>query len=120
MTKFKALFTAVLAMTLVAGLTSCSPGKLDIEGVAAIIDTRSAEDFAKGHIVGAVNKTYATGDFIANSTDMVKNGKYYIYGTTEEEVGLACQELFDRGYTNLTNLGDYENAQRILPLGVTP
>ena len=120
MNKFKTLFSAVLAMTLVAGLTACSPIKMDITGVAAIIDTRSPEEFAKSHIVGAINNPYATGDFMANATPLSSKAKYLIYGTTEEEVANACKILFNRGFIDVTNLGDFENAKRILPLGVTP
>jgi rhodanese-related sulfurtransferase len=120
MTKLKSLFVAVLAMTLVAGLSGCNPVKLDVSGVAAIIDTRSAEEFAKSHIVGAINNPYASGDFMANSTHLASKAKYFIYGTNEEEVSQACQILFKRGFTDVTNLGDFENAKRILPLGVTP
>jgi len=120
MTKLKTLFTAVLAMTLVTGLTACNGVKMDVSGVTAIIDTRSAEDYAKSHIVGAVNITYNPADFVAKSTDFVKSGKYLIYGTTEDEVSQACEDLFARGYFDVTNIGDFENAKRILPLGVTP
>lgn len=120
MTKFKALFVAALAMTLVTGLTACNGVKMDVTGVTAIIDIRSAEEYAKSHIVSAVNVPYTKADFVANSTQFVKSGKYLIYGTTEAEVSEACQGLFARGFFDVTNIGDFENAKRILPLGVTP
>jgi rhodanese-related sulfurtransferase len=119
MTKLRIVFAATLAVVLVLGASGCAPAKLDVDGVTAIIDTRTAESYASSHIVGAVNIEYATGNYLAMVASMGKLGKYYVYGTTEDEAGLAVQDMYSLGLKDITNLGSFEDAQHVLPLGVT-
>ena len=46
MTKFKFALASLFAVVLVLGVSACSPGKLDVSDVTAIIDTRTTENFA--------------------------------------------------------------------------
>ncbi|MEY4417566.1 MAG: hypothetical protein RIQ88_4 [Actinomycetota bacterium] len=119
MSKLKLAFTAALLVALVPVLSSCSPGKLDISNVTNIIDIRSADDFAESHIVGAINIDDSQGDLVALASPLIKTGKYFLYGNDDASVADAISRLAQRGYTDLTNLGDFANAQRILPLGVS-
>ncbi len=113
------LFTAVLAVSLVAGLSACAPAKLDVSDVAAIIDLRSPEDFAISHITGATNIDYNSGGFFADASVLKKTEKYYVYGLTTEQATEGTQSIIALGITNVTNLGTFEDAQSVLPLGVT-
>lgn len=119
MNKLKVVFSVVIAALLISSLSSCSPAKLDVSDVSAIIDIRTADDFAAGHIVGAINNDYSIGDFIANATSLNRSGKYYVYGKNESDVAKALDDMFGMGFVNVTNIGSYEDAQRLLPLGVT-
>jgi hypothetical protein len=67
-----------------------------------------------------VNVAYKGGDFIVNVRELGKSGKYYVYGVDETEAGNAVGEMLNFGFKNVINLGSFEDAQRILPLGVTP
>jgi hypothetical protein len=49
-----------------------------------------------------------------------KSGKYYVYGADETEAGKAMGDMLSLGFTNVINLGSFKDAQRVLPLGVTP
>ncbi|MBJ7280346.1 MAG: rhodanese-like domain-containing protein [Rhodoluna sp.] len=119
MTKLRILFTAVLAVSLVAGLSACAPAKLDVSDVAAIIDIRSPEDFAASHITGATNIDYNSGGFFAYASVLKKTEKYYVYGKTSEQATEGTQSIRALGISNVTNLGSFEDAQGVLPLGVT-
>ena len=120
MTKFKFALASIFAVVLVLGVSACSPGKLDVSDVTGIVDTRSADSFATSHIVGSVNVAYQGGDFIVNVRELGKSGKYYVYGVDETEAGNAVGEMLNFGFKNVINLGSFEDAQRVLPLGVTP
>jgi rhodanese-related sulfurtransferase len=120
MTKFKFALASIFAVVLVLGLSACSPGKLDVSDVTAVVDTRAADSFATSHIVGSVNVVYEGGDFIVNVTELGKSGKYYVYGANETEAGKAVGDMLSVGFSNVINLGSFEDAQRVLPLGVTP
>ncbi len=108
-----------LSAFLVVSLSACAPAKLDVSNVTAIIDTRSPSEFAKGHIVGAVNFQYIPYVFVASVTQLNRKGVYYVYGKNADEAGKAATDLQSLGITQVTNLGNYDDAQHVLPLGVT-
>ncbi|NBW73206.1 MAG: rhodanese-like domain-containing protein [Microbacteriaceae bacterium] len=112
-------FLAAIAALLVSSLAACSPGKLDVSNATAIIDTRPSAEFAKSHIVGAINIDYSAGDFSAKATSLLRNGVYFVYGSNEEEVVKAIEDMRLLGFLTVTNVGSFEDAQRLLPLGVT-
>ncbi len=119
MTKFKFALASIFALVLVLGVSACSPGKLDVTDVKAIIDIRTPEDFAPSHIVGSINFDFERGDYLANVSLFERGGKYYLYGASEEQSANAMNEMFSLGFTNVVNLGSFEDAQRVLPLGIT-
>lgn len=119
MTKFKFALASIFAVVLVLGVSACSPGKLDLTDVTAIVDTRTADSFATSHIVGSVNIPYEGGDYLVRASALGKKGKYYVYGANEAEAGNAMGEMLSLGFSNVINLGSFEDAQRVLPLGVT-
>ena len=120
MKSLRVLFAAVVAASLVAGLNSCSGVKLDVTDVTAIVDIRSADEFENSHIVGSINMDFDAGYFAAEATNLRRNGKYYLYGKDEAQVSKAMDELNVMGFVNVTNIGSFEDAKRLLPLGVTP
>ena len=119
MTKFKFALASIFAVVLVLGVSACSPGKLDVTDVKAIIDIRTPEEFATSHIVGSINVDYSKGGYLADVSLLERQAKYYIYGSSETQAGEAITEMFSLGFTNLVNVGSFDDAQRILPLGVT-
>jgi phage shock protein E len=120
MKKLQASLAALIAVVLLTSVSACAPGKLSMDNVTAIIDVRTAEEFEKSHIIGAVNVDIELGDFIITVVSIKKEGAIYLYGKSEEQVGLAVQYMRDLGYPNVVNLGSFEDAQNVLPLGVTP
>lgn len=120
MKKLRFSLAAVLATVLVLSVSSCSPGKMDVSNVTAIIDTRPKAVYDKSHIVSAINIDYSSQDFLAFTTPLPRNGKYLLYGTNDAEVIAAINLMLNRGFPDVTNIGDFKSAQEILPLGVTP
>ncbi len=119
MKKLQVAIATLLAVVLVTSVSACAPGKLSMDNVTAIIDTRTAEEYNKSHIIGAVNIDIELGDFIVTVVSISKSGAVYVYGETAEQAGLAVQYMRDMGYGNVVNLGNFQEAQEVLPLGVT-
>jgi len=117
--KMKLSITVALTAMIVLGLSACAPAKLDVSNVTAIIDTRSPAEFAKSHIVGAVNVEYVPVAFLASVSGLSRKGVYYIYGRNADEVSQAVRDIQSLGVQNVTNLGNFADAQHVLPLGVT-
>jgi rhodanese-related sulfurtransferase len=119
MKKLQVAIATLLAVVLVSSVSACAPGKLSMDNVTAIIDIRTSEEFNKSHIVGAVNIDMTLGDFIVTVASIEKVGATYVYGDDQVLVDKAVGYMRDMGYPNVVNLGTFEDAQELLPLGVT-
>jgi rhodanese-related sulfurtransferase len=117
--KSKLLGLGLVAVLIATLVSACSPGKLDVSNVTAIIDVRAEADFNTSHIVGAINNDFYEPGFSTRATSLIRSGVYYLYGDDEKQVIQAIEEMRLLGFANLTNLGSFEEAQQLLPLGVT-
>jgi rhodanese-related sulfurtransferase len=71
---------------------------------AVLIDVRGADEFAAGHIPGAVNlDVNRIGDIGSVVSD--KNVPIYTYCLTGRRSGRAVAALRNAGYTNVKNIG---------------
>jgi rhodanese-related sulfurtransferase len=119
MSRVRNLFTAVLAVSLIAGLAGCAPAKLEVTDKVAIVDVRTPEAFAISHMEGAINVDYSDPDFMLNAAMLKPADKFYVYGETSDQAGEAASDLMSLGLTEVTNLGNFEDAQVVLPVGVS-
>jgi hypothetical protein len=69
-------------------------------------------------MAGAINIGYVSGSFIGKIIFQSRKGVYYLYGTTPDEAGQARNDMLSLGFKNVTNLGNFKDAQDVLPLGV--
>ncbi|MBQ2281741.1 MAG: rhodanese-like domain-containing protein [Kiritimatiellae bacterium] len=83
-----------------------------IENNAILIDVRSEEEFAAGHIDGAINIPYDVIDEKIEEISSDKTKPLYLYCRSGRRVGLAIDALQPMGYTNLHNLGGFEEAKK--------
>lgn len=119
MKKSQASVAALLALVLLTSLSACAPAKLSMDNVTEIIDTRTAEEYNKSHMVGAINIEMATGGFSAEAVEVENKGTIYVYGETEEEAAEAVVNMRELGFTSVINVGTFADAQNVLPLKVT-
>lgn len=82
---------------------------VDKDGV--LIDVRTPEEFASGHIDGAINISHDVigekiDDFVPDKTTPI-----YMYCRSGRRVGVAMETLSSLGYTNMYNLGGFEEAK---------
>ena len=118
MKKLQGSVAALLALVLLTSLSACAPAKLSMDNVTEIIDTRTAEEYNKSHIVGAINIEMATGGFIAEAVEVENKGTIYIYGETVEEAAEAVVNMRELGFKSVINIGTFADAQNVLPLKV--
>lgn len=79
---------------------------------AVWIDVRSAEEFAAGHLSGAVNIVHSD---IATGIDALKLDKatpIALYCKSGRRAGIALDTLQQLGYTNVSNQGGYEQLKQ--------
>ncbi len=75
------------------------------------IDVRSAEEWQSGHLEQALHVPHT--EIGARITDITadKEAPIYLYCRSGRRAGVAKEALEQRGYTNVTNVGGYEQAK---------
>ncbi len=111
------LALVLLAALIPAGLAGCSAEPADASG-ATVIDVRTPEEYADGHLEGAVNIDYQSGHFEAEIGELARDGKYVLYCRSGVRAGEALTVMTGLGFTDVTSAGGMEEASRATGLPV--
>lgn len=79
-----------------------------IEDGALVLDVRSAEEFAEGHLDGAVNIEWDKTDALATAIGDDKQRAVVLYCRSGNRAGKSKTELEARGYTHIFNASGLE------------
>ena len=90
------------ANTASAGAKASSP---------VIIDLRSAEEFKKGHLEGAVNYDFSSGDFSSQISSLDHSSQYQLYGSADQPK-MASAVMRNAGFSSVTELGTLDAAKK--------
>jgi rhodanese-related sulfurtransferase len=83
-----------------------------------VIDVRTVEEFADGHVTGAVNLDLENGAFLAELADLDKNVGYALYCRSGRRSAIAAELMATAGFTEVHNLGALESAAQTLGLPI--
>ena len=102
----------LLGSALVVAGCSGSSASLDSEQVASsvIIDVRTPEEFAAGHLDGAINYDVSDGTLNMALSTLDPQADYIIYCRSGNRSAVAVDIMEDAGFTSLVDLGSLENA----------
>lgn len=107
----KFLVAALVAMFAISSLTACAAQTEDPAAYAAVIDVRTPEEWAAGHLDGAVRIGIADADFAQQLETLDKSADYYIYCRSGNRAGQAIDYMKSAGFTGkLVNGGSLANA----------
>ena len=76
---------------------------------AKIIDVRTPEEFATGHLPGAINVDVSEPDFIERVASLDETASYVVYCASGNRAGKAIKTMQEHGFENLVNGGGYED-----------
>ena len=76
-----------------------------------IIDLRSAEEFKKGHLEGAVNHDFSSGDFSSQISSLDRSSQYQLYGSADQPK-MASAVMRNAGFSGVTELGTLDAAKK--------
>ena len=76
-----------------------------------IIDLRSAEEFKKGHLEGAVNYDFSSGDFSSQISSLDHSSQYQLYGSADQPK-MASAVMRNAGFSSVTGLGTLDAAKK--------
>lgn len=81
--------------------------KIDFtDGENVLLDVRSPEEFAEGHIPDAVNLDVNGDNFEKEISELDPSKTYYVYCHSGTRSTRACSKLEKAGFKNLVNLKD--------------
>lgn len=102
----------VLGSALVVAGCSGSSSSLDTEQVASsiIIDVRTPEEFAAGHLDGALNYDVSDGTLEMSLASLDPQADYIIYCRSGNRSAVAVDIMKSAGFNSLVDLGSMENA----------
>lgn len=109
----KKLFTALLMIFgITAGVTACAPAAEPVglaEGTI-VIDVRTPEEFATGHLDGALNIDVQSPDFMAQVSQLDPTADYFVYCRSGNRSGQAMSQMSTLGFSSMINGGSVEEA----------
>ena len=107
------VITLLLAAVALSGALGCSSSDDTSSSVglpaaeqarkdgAVVLDVRTPEEFASGHVAGATNVNYESADFAAKVADLAKGDTYVVYCRSGRRSALAAAEMQGAGLTVL-------------------
>jgi len=103
-----------LAVIFVIGLSlaACAPttAPITIGSDTVIIDVRTADEFASGHLTGAVNVDVQSASFDAQVAQLPLDGEYVIYCRSGNRSAAAVERMQNLGFVTLTDAGGLDSA----------
>ncbi len=118
----RAAAVAALGVALASGVAGCSGStgsaahattqNLDPQAFAArastpgvvILDVRTPEEFAAGHLPGAVNIDVEAADFTTQVAGLDKSATYAVYCRSGNRSAVAMDEMASEGFIDLADL----------------
>lgn len=103
----------IAAFALVFGLAACSPAEptVEVPSTAILVDVRDANEYAAGHLEGAELISLNSGQFAATLPSLDPDAEYFVYCKSGNRSSQAVAMMEGAGFTNVTDLGGFNNAQ---------
>lgn len=110
----KTLVALCLAFVAVVGLGGCATTESTPAAALAagtvVIDVRTPEEFAAGHLEGALNIDVTAPTFDSEVSQLPTDGTYVLYCRSGSRAAAALTRMQELGFTQLSNAGSLEEA----------
>lgn len=106
-------FLAIIALAFAAvfAFAACSsPEPVELSADTIVIDVRTPQEYATGHLEGSVNIDVQSPDFGTIISQLPTDGDYFVYCRSGNRSGQAIEIMKAQGFTNLTNGGSVSEA----------
>ncbi len=113
------LFFGALVAAMVSSCSGSSADAVELPDNAIILDVRTPEEFAGGHLDGARLLDFNSGEFSAALPTLDPNATYVVYCRSGNRSGQAVAQMQQQGFSNVTNLGSLEDAASATGIEIT-
>ncbi len=108
---FRRISILLGAPLMVLALGACSePEGVTVNEDTVIVDVRTPEEYASGHLEGAQLLDLNSGEFEAALPQLSPETEYLVYCRSGNRSAQAMKLMEDAGFTDVTNLGSVEEA----------
>lgn len=110
---FRTISVFLGAPILLLSLSGCSDpadSTVAVTEATIVLDVRTAEEYATGHLEGARLLDLTSGEFAAELPQLAPDSEYLVYCRSGNRSGQAVAMMKDAGFTDVTNLGSVEEA----------
>jgi phage shock protein E len=90
-----------------------------VEAGTVIIDVRTVEEFAAGHLEGALNFNVEDGTLAAQLTNLDPATQYIVYCRSGRRSAIAVDMMRNAGFDAVVDLGAIEDAAKSTGLPIT-
>lgn len=109
MTLTRTIAAIALAGSVALGVTACTAPpaapSISVSAETVILDVRTADEFAAGHLEGAINIDVQSASFDSLAAQLPADGDYVVYCRSGNRSAAAIDRLAALGFTSLTNAG---------------
>jgi rhodanese-related sulfurtransferase len=81
-----------------------------LEAGTIVIDVRTPEEYASGHLDGALNIDVQSPDFAQQVSQLDPEATYFIYCRSGNRSGQAMSQMANMGFGDMTNGGSVDEA----------
>ncbi len=95
----KFLLSALLLAGLLTGCASETDVSPNNKSITQVIDVRTAEEYASGHVANSVNMDVESTSFLGQISTLDRAGVYLVYCHSGRRSAIAAKTLSDAGFT---------------------
>lgn len=104
------LSAVAVALTFSACTTGPAASSIEISADTVVLDVRTADEYAGGHLKDAQLLDFNAGEVAAAIPTLDPEAEYVVYCRSGNRAGQAIKLMEQAGFTNVTNLGSLEQA----------
>ncbi|WP_026139434.1 rhodanese-like domain-containing protein [Leucobacter salsicius] len=104
------LSAVAVALTLSACTTGPAASSVEVAADTIVLDVRTADEYAGGHLEGAELLDFNAGEVAAAIPTLDPEAEYVVYCRSGNRAGQAIKLMEQAGFTKVTNLGSLEQA----------
>lgn len=109
MKKLLASLALVIAATLgLAGCAAAAP--VSVTAGTVVVDVRTADEYAQGHLSGALNIDVQTPEFDNQAGRLPLDGTYLVYCHSGSRAAVAVSRMKALGFTHVNSIGGITDA----------
>ena len=106
-------------LVVLLGMTACSTGSAEIPVAdAVVIDVRTPQEYAEGHLQGAMNIDVQSDSFERQVSELETGGRYVVYCRSGNRSAQAVELMTKLGFQQVVDAGGLQDAARATGLPV--